>query len=140
MTYELPRGGQQRLSVLGWLNRTNEAYFYPLPGWLGSTEIIVALAPVAAVRPHRLTLVILDNAPLHRGEAVIPCLERWLVNGVGIHFLPPDCPELKRSENLWRKIKDDWLPFSAYTRFAALQAALLDICRNIALKYQITFG
>ena len=140
MTYELPSGGQPRLSVLGLLNRTNEAYFYPHPGRLGSTEIIAALDHFADVRPHRLTLVILDNAPIHRSEAVIQCLERWLVKGVGIHFLPPYCPELNRIENLWRKIKYDWLPFSAYTSFTALQAALLDIFRNIGSKYRITFG
>jgi transposase len=59
---------------------------------------------------------------------------------VEVHFLPPYCPELNRIEILWRKIKYDWLPFSAYTSFAALKAALLDIFSNVGSKYQITFG
>ena len=140
MTYELPSGGRQRLNVLGLLNRANEAYFYPPTGRIGSAEVIAALDHFAEVRPHRLTLVILDNAPIHRSEVVALCVERWLAKGVGVHFLPPYCPELNRIEILWRKIKYDWLPFSAYPSFAELQAALQDIFRNIGSKYQITFG
>jgi hypothetical protein len=47
---------------------------------------------------------------------------------------------LNRIEILWRKIKYDWLPFSAYTSFAALKEALLDIFSKVGSKYQITFG
>jgi transposase len=140
VTYELPSGGRQRRNVLGLLNRANEVYFYPHTGRIGSAEVIAALDHVAAVRPHRLTLVILDNAPIHHREAVAQGIERWLVKGVGVHFLPPYCPELNRIESRWRKIKYDWLPFNAYIRFAALKAALLDIFSNIGSKYQITFG
>jgi transposase len=140
VTYELPSGGRQRLNVLGLLNRANEAYFYPHTGPIGSAEVIAALDHFADARPHRLTLVILDNAPIHQSEAVTQCVERWLAKGVGVHFLPPYCPELNRIEILWRKIKYDWLPFSAYTSFAALKEALLDIFSSVGSKYQITFG
>ena len=140
VTYELPSGGRQRLNVLGLLNRANEAYFYLLTGRIGSAEVIAALDHFAAVRPHHLTLVILDNAPIHHSEAVTQCLERWLANGVGVHFLPPYCPELNRIEILWRKIKYEWLPFSAYISFATLKEALLAIFSSIGSKYQITFG
>jgi transposase len=126
--------------VLGLLNRSNAAYFYPHTGQIGSAEVSAALDHFSDARPHRLTLVILDNAPIHHREAVAQGFERWLAKGVGIHFLPPYCPELNRIELLWRKIKYDWLPFSAYTRFAALKAALLDIFSNVGSKYQITFG
>jgi transposase len=140
VTYELPSGGRQRLNVLGLLNRANEAYFYPHTGRIGSAEVIAALDHFADVRPHHLTLVILDNAPIHHSEAIAHCFERWLAKGVGVHFLPPYCPELNRIEILWRKIKYDWLPFSAYTSFATLKAALQEIFHNVGSKYQITFG
>ena len=140
MTYELPSGGRQRLTVLGLLNRANEAYFYPHTGRIGSAEVIAALDHFADARPHRLTLVILDNAPIHHSEAIAQGVERWLAKGVGIHFLPPYCPEWNRIEILWRKIKYDWLPFSASTSFAALKEALLDIFSSVGSKYQITFG
>ncbi len=63
-----------------------------------------------------------------------------MAKGVGVHFLPPYYLELNRIEILWRKIKCEWLPFSAYTRFAAPKEALLDIFSKIGSKYQITFG
>ena len=140
VTYELPSGGRHRWNVLGLLNRANEAYFYPHTGRIGSAEIIAALDHFADVRPHHLTVVIMDNAPIHHSEAVAQGFERWLAKGVGVHFLPPYCPELNRIEILWRKIKYEWLPFRAYTSFAALKAALLDIFSNVGSKYQITFG
>jgi len=140
VTYELPSGGRQRLNVLGVLNRANEAYFYSHTGRIGSAEVIAALDHFADARPHRLTLVILDNAPSHHSEAVAQGFERWLAKGVGVHFLPPYCPELNRIEILWRNIKYAWLPFSAYTSFAALKAALQDIFSSVGSKYQITFG
>jgi transposase len=139
VTYELPSGGRQRLNVVGLLNRANEAYFYPHTGSIRSAEVIAALDHFANLRPHHLTLVVMDNAPIHHSEAVAGCIERWLAKGVGVHVLPPYCPELNRIEILWRKIKYDWLPFSAYTSFAALKAALQDIFSNVGSKYQITF-
>ena len=127
------------MKVLGVLNRANEAYFYPHSGRIGSAEIIAALDHFANVRPHRLTLVVMANAPSHPREAGAGCVERWRAKGGGVHFLPPYGPELNRIEILWRKIKYEWLPFSAYTSFAALKAALQDIFSSIGSKYQITF-
>ena len=140
VTYELPSGGRQRLNVIGWLNRANEAYFYPHTGSISSAAVIAALAHFTNARPHRLTLVIMDNAPMHHSEAVAQCFERWLAKGVGVHFLPPYCPELNKIEILWRKIKYEWLPCSAYANCAALKEALQDIFSNAGSKYQITFG
>ena len=141
VTYELPSGGgRQRLNVIGLLNRANEAYFYPHTGSIRSAEVIAALDHFANARPHHLTLVILDNAPMHHSAAVAQCFERWLAKGVGVHFLPPYCPELNQIELLWRKIKYDWLPFRAYANFAALKEALQDIFSNVGSKYPITFG
>ena len=140
VTYELPRGGRPRLKVLGLLNRANAAYFYPHTGRIGSAALIAALDHFADARPHRLPVVSLDNAPLPHREAVSQGVERWLAKGVGVPFLPPYCPALNRMELLWRKLQDDWLPFSAYTRFAALKEALLDIFSKVGSKYQITFG
>ena len=93
------------MNVRGLLKRANEAYFYPHPGQIGRAAVIAALDHVADVRPPRLPRVILDNAPIHHSEAVAQCLERWLAKGIGVHVLPPDCPELNRIERRWRKIK-----------------------------------
>jgi len=43
-------------------------------------------------------------------KAVAHGVERWLAKGVGVHFLPPYCPESNQIEILWRKIKYEWLP------------------------------
>ena len=56
-------------------------------------------------RCARLTGVILDKAPIHPSEAVSQGVERWLAKGVGVHFLPPYCPEFNQLKILWRNRK-----------------------------------
>jgi transposase len=42
------------------------------------------------------------------------------MQGLYLLFLPPYCPELNLIEILWRKIKYEWLPVSAYESFKDL--------------------
>jgi transposase len=65
--------------------------------------------------------VVLDNASLHTSEAVAANRERWHANGLQLEFLAPYSPELNLIEILWRKIKYEWLPFSAYESFSSLR-------------------
>ncbi|HYR05457.1 MAG TPA: transposase, partial [Gallionella sp.] len=68
-----------------------------------------ALDHFASARPHHLTLVIMDNAPMHHSEAMAPCFERWLAKGVGVHFLPPYCPELNLQDFRFELCKPHYL-------------------------------
>jgi hypothetical protein len=38
---------------------------------------------------------------------------------------------------LWKKIKYEWMPFSAYDSFESLKESLFDILANIGGKYTI---
>ena len=55
-------------------------------------------------------------------------------------FLPPYCPELNLIEILWRKIKYEWLPLSAYQSFKDLEDALHEVLKGVGVKYQLSFG
>jgi len=41
---------------------------------------------------------------------------------------------------LWRKIKYEWMPFSAYESLSTLKNALTEILAGVGLKYKISFA
>jgi transposase len=53
--------------------------------------------------------------------------------------LPTYSPELNLIEIVWRKIKYEWLPLSAYESFKSLWSGLSDIIPKIGLEYNIYF-
>jgi transposase len=83
------------------------------------------------------TVVVLDNARIHTGAEVLTQRDRWLAEGLMLYYLPTYSPELNLIEILWRKLKYEWLPFSAYLSFGALKNAIAEVFDNIGEKYQI---
>jgi DDE superfamily endonuclease len=86
------------------------------------------------------TVVVRDHASIHTSEALEDRLPYWKKKGLIIKYLPPYSPELNLSEILWRRIKDTWLPFSAYECLNALSEALETILSHVGSEYQITFA
>ena len=73
------------------------------------------------------TVIILDNAPIHKSERFLSHLPEWEKRGLTLKFLPPYSPELSLIEILWQKIKYQWLSFSAYLSFSKLKESLENI-------------
>jgi transposase len=77
--------------------------------------------------PQRLTLVFMDNARIHHSEWFQAQRERWLLKRVVVCYLPTYSPELNLIEILWRKLKYEWLPLTAYRSFDHLKAAVSQV-------------
>ena len=58
---------------------------------------------------HKPTVVVLDNAPVHRGKEVGQWQQVWQGRGLFVFFLPPYSPQLNIAEILWRRLKYEWL-------------------------------
>ena len=69
-------------------------------------------------------VIVLDNASLHRCQAVRDARPRLWARGIYFYFLPPYSPELNAIERRFRVIKHDDLPARVYTPLAALEAAV----------------
>ena len=54
-----------------------------------------------------------------------------------IYPIPPYSPELNIIEIVWRKIKYEWLPFSAYESFISLEEKNCLMCFPISGKLTI---
>lgn len=140
-TRELPSRHGGRINLVGFIGRREAGYLQRIEGPLDSAGVIRALDAFAEHRKGQgLTLVVLDNAPIHHSHAVYERLDDWLACGVGLHFLPPYSPELNLIERLWRMLKYAWLPLSAYHSAEALREAVDEIIANYGTKYRLTFA
>lgn len=58
---------------------------------------------------QRMTVVVLDNARVHKSQAVQSRRAVWEERGLFLFYLPPYSPHLNIAEVLWRKLKYEWL-------------------------------
>jgi transposase len=138
-TLELPQSSHnQRLNVLGFLQRDNTLVPYLIDGSV-DTAAVVACMDQCSAQLTKKAYVLIDNAPIHRSKAFIRHIPKWIKRGLIIKYLPVYSPELNLIEILWRFIKYYWLPFSAYGSFQQLCAAVEEILQQFGTKYTIDF-
>jgi hypothetical protein len=63
---------------------------------------------------RRLTVVVVDNAKVHRGRVIKERIQVWQERGLFVFYLPRYSPHLNIVETLWRKLKYEWLQPSDY--------------------------
>jgi len=64
---------------------------------------------------RQITVVVLDNAPIHHCKQMRERTRAWQRRGLFIFYLPTYSPHLNISETLWRKLKYEWLAPEDYT-------------------------
>ncbi len=136
---EVPSSKSQRLNVLGFIDRDCQFESYVFEGSVTS-EVVIACFDKFAEKLTKKTFVLIDNAPMHTSKAFLENIEKWGAQNLFIQNIPPYSPELNKIEILWRKIKYEWLDFSAYESFSTLKEALNNILANIGQDYQINFS
>jgi len=138
-TIEIPTSSHsQRVNVLGFLKRNNEFVPYMIDGKVDAA-IIVTCFDQLSQQLDKKTYVFIDNAPMHRSQALIKQIPKWVKKGLIVKYLPSYAPELNLIEILWRFMKYYWLPFSAYASFQCLSEAVAEILTRIGTDYTINF-
>jgi hypothetical protein len=138
-TLEIPSAHSPRLNVLGFLNLNGPFESYVFEGPIDSAVLIGCFDDYCQ-RMKRPALIVLDNAPIQTSAAFEAQIKDWEEQGLYLLFLPPYCPELNLIEILWRKIKYEWLPVSAYQSFKELSEALDEVLRGVGSKYLLNFA
>ena len=129
----------KRLNVLGFLHcQAGHVHSFPI------TEAVTAQHLVDSVEtllPKLVlpTVVVLDNATLHRSKLVQGKRSEWKKKGVRLLFLPAYCPHLNRIETLWRHIKYRWLEPADYADFTTLTQAVTNVLLKYGNKYLLSF-
>lgn len=109
----MPSTSGKGVNCFALLSRQNDC-------WFRTTEQTITAASVAqwldafAQNLHRLTVIVLDNAPVHQAKVVRRCFKRWQGRGLYVFYLPAYSPHLNIAETLWRKIKYEWLKAEDY--------------------------
>ncbi len=101
-------------------------------------ESIETLLP--QLNRHKVTVLVLDNAPIHRAKAVRQKQAAWKQRGLRLFFLPPYSPHLNRIELLWKQIKYRWLEPPAYAAFSSLCYHVTHILNQVGSKYCRTYA
>ena len=138
-TLEMPSAASERLNVLGFLRHDHGFRSFVFAGPIDSQGVISCFDRLSRGL-RKLALVVIDNAPTHTSAAFEACRAEWEARGLYVMFLPPYCPELNLIEVLWRKVKSEWLPLSAYRSFKDLARALYKTLGQIGSKYRIAFA
>ena len=94
----LPRASK-RLSVLGFLSPNNRLYAYPTESTVNAAFVIKSIEDLIE-KFDKPTVIILDNAPIHRCGALYDKLDEWQKKNVYIFFLPKYSPHLNIIEIL----------------------------------------
>lgn len=135
---------RQRLNVLGfWKCAGQEAaklMWHSVAVSPKADDFITAVESKLLPRLQRRTILVLDNASLHRSIRVQQKRAAWRHKGLRLLFLPPYCPHLNLIEVLWKQVKYRWLEPTAYANFDALCQAVQHVLKLCPKKYHITFG
>ena len=84
------------------------------------------------------TVVVLDNAPIHRGELMRNKQVEWEKKGLHLLYLPPYSPEFNAIEILWKQAKYFWRRFLALSE-NELQQEVESLMQGFGTEYTINF-
>lgn len=134
----LPAKKAKRITVFGLMTTDCKLNYYLSEGSMNSQNIILFMDDFCNTITKK-TIVIMDNAPIHRSKLFKSKMKEWEEKDLLLFFLPPYSPELNKIEILWRFIKYKWMPFDAFLNFQNLKERLNLVLQNVGAKYIINF-
>lgn len=143
-TIEIPSSRGKYINVAGFFQVQNHFKENELISYSSETTInadrLIEIFENFVQKTKKKTIVIMDNAPAHRSKKFTANIQRWRdEHDLFLFFLPTYSPELNRIEIIWRKIKYEWLDFSAFLSFDNLKKNLNFVLENIGQKFNIQF-
>lgn len=136
---EVPSAGRQGLNAAAFMNKDNGCMPFIFECTVNA-DIAVACFDRFSKTVTKETVIYIDNSPVHKSDKFLSRIPEWEKKDMYVRFLPGYSPELNLIEILWRKIKYEWLPFSAYISFEKLTECVEDIFVNFGSQYTIEFA
>lgn len=139
-TVGLPaKSHSRRLSVFGLLSKSGRLYSFPTQERITAEFVIESIEALLPTLPGP-TVLVLDNATVHRSRLVQAKRREWKRKGLRLLFLPPYCPHMNLIETLWRMVKYHWLGCDAYRDFITLCQSVTEVLEQVGTKYQVSFA
>ena len=134
----LPSDGHGGVNCFALLSRRSECQAHLTEGKITATWISERLDALS-LSLHRMTVVVLDNAAVHR-KAVKDRGHVWQERGLFVWFLPTYSPHLNIAERLWRKLKYEWLRPEDYADEDTLRLAVWTTLKAVGSTLKINFS
>jgi hypothetical protein len=128
----------KKLNLFGIFRADNVAITYQTKENINSRFLISALDDFCQYI-EKPTVLVLDNAPVHRSKLFAEQIEKWQKKNLYIFFLPRYCPHLNKAETFWRKAKYEWLKPCDYASFRKYERKIKEIFNQIGLQYKVNF-
>ncbi len=124
--------------IFGLMTLKNKLQSYSIQGSMDSDSVISFLNDFKKTIKQK-TVVVMDNAPIHKSKKIKDNIEQWKEDDLYIWFLPKYSPHLNPIEILWRMIKYKWLPYEKIQSQDELNLLLEEILLDFGSKYTINF-
>jgi len=128
----------KKLNLFGIFSAENVAVTYQTKANINSEFLIRSIDDFCRYI-EKPTVLVLDNAPVHRSKQFQEQLARWQEKDLYIFFLPKYSPHLNKAETFWRKAKYEWIKPSDYESFAKYERKIKEIFNGIGLEYKVNF-
>lgn len=131
-------------NFFGLLSRKGKLKVFSTPQNINSDFVIECLDEVAAGL-NKPTVLVLDNAPWHVSQKIKDKIQDWNEKNLYLFYLPVYSPlpiaiGINLIENLWRKIKYEWLKAEDYLSAKNLKEALFNIVKQYDSEFSINLS
>jgi transposase len=139
---EVPSSRSENISVLGFIDRNSNLESFVFKGSVNSNIVVKCFDEFSKKTEiqDKPTIVLVDNSPLHTSNLFCAKSTEWCSKNLVVVPIARYSPELNIIEILWRKIKYEWMPFSAYKSIKNLEENLTEILAHVGNKYSIQFS
>ncbi len=103
ITIAVSKGKSQNVLGLMW-HRCQKFSSFVFEGGVDS-NVVISCFDLIAQSIEKETVIVLDNAPIHRSEEFQEKIEEWERQGLKIYFLPTYCPSLNTHRDVMEKDK-----------------------------------
>lgn len=128
----------KKINCFGLITRANE-FVYATTFETIDTAFIIEELDCFSFQINKHTVVVLDNARVHRSKTMIRMQQIWSKRGLFIFYLPPYSPHLNIIERLWKELKARWLEPKDYDHeqqlFYATKLVLNAIGKDLFINF-----
>lgn len=135
----MPSAKGKGLNCFALVTRKNESWVATNEKAITGQFVMEQLERFSFTIRH-LTVVVLDNAPIHCGKAFSGRIEVWQRRGLFVFYLPTYSPQLNIAEIVWRKLKYEWLAPEDYQSKEHLQYAVKQALWSFGKSLKIRFS
>ena len=128
-----------RLNIFGMTTRDNRYVGFTSRGSITAEKLADFLDRLSLRPRKRNTVIVLDNASIHRSGIMNEMRPVWESRGLFLFYLPPYSPHLNIAETLWRVLKGKWIRPQDYVStdflFYATDRALASVGTSLFVNH-----